>query len=143
MLEITRINHSAINTRDELEAMRRFYVEVLGVRTVERDIPARFAERIPGFWMQFPNGQVHVIQYDPARSDEPLPGMNCRHARPMGPHTAFFVADIEAAARHLEANGVPFDRFDRFIFTTDPAGNTVEFQQDPELVQAGGRERGS
>jgi catechol 2,3-dioxygenase-like lactoylglutathione lyase family enzyme len=50
----------------------------------------------------------------------------------MGPHTAFFVTDIEAAARHLEANHIPFDRFDRFIFTSDPAGNTVEFQQDPD-----------
>lgn len=134
MLRITRINHSAINTRDQLDAMRRFYVDVLGVQTVERDIPAKFADRIPGFWMQFPNGQVHVIQCDPDQGGESLPGMNCRHAKPMGPHTAFFVADIDAAARHLEANGIAFDRFDRFIFTTDPSGNTVEFQQDPELA---------
>ena len=134
MLRITRINHSAINTRDQLDAMRRFYVDVLGVQTAERDIPAKFADRIPGFWMQFPNGQVHVIQCDPGQGDEPLPGMTCQHANPMGPHTAFFVADIDAAARHLEANGVAFDRFDRFIFTTDPSGNTVEFQQDPELA---------
>ena len=134
MIEITRINHSAINTRDQLEAMRRFYVEVLGVQTVARDIPAKFADRIPGFWMQFPNGQVHVIQCDPERAGEPLPGMSCRHANPMGPHTAFFVADIEAAARHLEQHGIAFDRFDRFIFTTDPSGNTVEFQQDPERI---------
>ena len=49
MIRITRINHSAINTRDELGAMRRFYVEVLGVQTVARDIPAKFADRIPGF----------------------------------------------------------------------------------------------
>lgn len=134
MLRITRINHSAINTRDQLDAMRRFYVDVLGVQTVERDIPAKFADRIPGFWMQFPNGQVHVIQCDPGQGGEPLPGMNCQHANPMGPHTAFFVADIDAAARHLDANGIAFDRFDRFIFTTDPSGNTVEFQQDPELT---------
>lgn len=133
MLNITRINHSAINTRRELEEMRRFYVEVLGVRTVERDIPAKLAERIPGFWMQFPNGQIHVIQYERQRG-EMLPGMSCRHSDPQGPHTAFFVADLEAAARHLETEGVPFDRFERFIFATDPAGNTVEFQQDPECV---------
>ncbi len=133
MLRITRLNHSAINTRDQLDAMRRFYLEVLGAPTVERDIPARFADRIPGFWMQFPNGQVHVIQCDPTQAGEPLPGMSCRHANPMGPHTAFYVADIEAAARHLSENGIDFDRFDRFIFTTDPSGNTVEFQQDPEI----------
>jgi catechol 2,3-dioxygenase-like lactoylglutathione lyase family enzyme len=132
MLKITRINHSAINTRNELDAMRHFYVDVLGVQTVERDIPAKFAERIPGFWMQFSNGQVHVIQYD-RQSSEALPGMSCQHADPMGPHTAFYVEDIEGAAAHLEAQGVPFDRFDRFVFTRDPAGNTVEFQQDPEL----------
>lgn len=133
MLRITRINHSAIGTRDQLEAMRQFYVDVLGVQTVARDIPAKLADRIPGFWMQFPNGQVHVIQSDPGEANNPLPGMSCRHANPMGPHTAFFVADIEAAARHLEDCGIGFDRFERFIFTTDPSGNTVEFQQDPDL----------
>lgn len=132
MLKVTRINHTAIGTRAELDAMRHFYVEVLGVATVERDIPAKLADKIPGFWMQFPNGQVHVIQADPATGANAIPGMTCHHANPMGPHTAFFVADIEAAAQHLEANRIPFDRFDRFIFTSDPAGNTVEFQQDPD-----------
>ena len=134
MLKVTRINHTAIGTRAELDAMRHFYVDVLGVGTVERDIPAKLADRIPGFWMQFPNGQVHVIQSDPATGGNAIPGMTCHHANPMGPHTAFFVADIEAAARHLEANRIPFDRFDRFIFTSDPAGNTVEFQQDPDCA---------
>lgn len=132
MLKVTRINHTAIGTRAELDAMQHFYVDVLGVATVERDIPAKLADRIPGFWMQFPNGQVHVIQADPATGANAIPGMTCHHANPMGPHTAFFVADIEAAAQHLEANRIPFDRFDRFIFTSDPAGNTVEFQQDPD-----------
>lgn len=130
MLKVTRINHSAIGTRADVDAMRRFYVDVLGITTVERDIPAKLADLIPGFWMQFPNGQVHVIQSGPGASA--IPGMTCHHADPMGPHTAFFVADIEAAAQHLEASGIAFDRFDRFIFTRDPAGNTVEFQQDPE-----------
>ncbi|MGE3296992.1 MAG: VOC family protein [Porticoccaceae bacterium] len=134
MLKVTRINHTAIGTRAELDAMQHFYVEVLGVATVERDIPAKLADKIPGFWMQFPNGQVHVIQADPATGANAIPGMTCQHANPMGPHTAFFVADIEAAARHLEANHIPFDRFDRFIFTSDPAGNTVEFQQDPDCA---------
>lgn len=132
MLKVTRINHTAIGTRAELDAMQHFYVDVLGVATVERDIPAKLADKIPGFWMQFPNGQVHVIQSDPATGANAIPGMTCHHANPMGPHTAFFVADIEAAAQHLEANRIPFDRFDRFIFTSDPAGNTVEFQQDPD-----------
>jgi catechol 2,3-dioxygenase-like lactoylglutathione lyase family enzyme len=134
MLKVTRINHTAIGTRAELDAMRHFYVDVLGVGTVERDIPAKLADRIPGFWMQFPNGQVHVIQSDPATGGNAIPGMTCHHANPMGPHTAFFVTDIQAAARHLEANHIPFDRFDRFIFTSDPAGNTVEFQQDPDCA---------
>ncbi len=135
MLKITRINHTAVNTKDELEAMRRFYVDVLGVQTVERDIPAKFADRIPGFWMQFPNGQMHVIQYDGQRAAA-LPGMPCKHADPMGPHTAFYVEDLEAAAAHLRAQNIAFDRFDRFLFARDPAGNTVEFQQDPDVAPA-------
>ena len=46
MLKVTRINHSAIGTRAELDAMLHFYVEVLGVATVERDIPAKLVDKI-------------------------------------------------------------------------------------------------
>lgn len=132
MLKITRINHTAINTRAELDEMNHFYTEVLGVQRVRRDIPEKFDRLIPGFWMQFPNGHVHVIQYD-ADSDTP-PVLPCKHADPMGPHLAFYVEDIEAAANHLDENKISYDRFEGFIFSSDPAGNTVEFQQDPECV---------
>ena len=39
MIKITRLNHSALGCRVEVDAMRRFYVDVLGVNTVDRDIP--------------------------------------------------------------------------------------------------------
>ena len=130
MLNITRINHSAINTRCELDEMNHFYAEVLGAKRVKRDIPEKFDKLIPGFWMEFSNGLVHVIEYDDeGEKPQVLPS---KHSNPMGPHLAFYVENIEAAAEHLDSHHILYDRFESFIFTRDPAGNTVEFQQDPE-----------
>lgn len=136
MIKVTRINHSAINTKTatELADMERFYVQVLGMRTVERDIPEKFRNMVPGFWLQFGNGQIHVIQHDPAgQPDSAMKGFAGTRNDPRGPHTAYFVEDIEAAERHLIAEKIAYDRFNNFIFTADPAGNLVEFQQDPEF----------
>jgi catechol 2,3-dioxygenase-like lactoylglutathione lyase family enzyme len=52
----------------------------------------------------------------------------------MGPHIAFFVDDLESAQKELEAEGVECLRVDGLLFFNDPAGNTLEFQQDPELI---------
>lgn len=137
MIKVTRINHSAINTKtpSELAAMEHFYVEVLGMTSVERDIPEKLRTVVPGFWLQFGNGQIHVIQRDPAaQADAPIPGMTGMKRDPRGPHTAYFVADIEQAEQHLIAEKVAYDRVQGFIFTADPAGNMVEFQQDPECA---------
>lgn len=134
MIKITRLNHSALGCRVEVDAMRRFYVDVLGVNTVERDIPEQLAALIPGFWMQFPNGQVHVIQCDDSSGERKvLPELAGKPLDPMGPHTAFYVEDIEAVETHLSSEAIEYQRMDQFIFAADPAGNTVEFQQDPDL----------
>ena len=137
MINITRINHTAINTASNADAMKAYYTEHLNVNTVKRDIPEEFADLVPGFWMQFSNGQVHVIQN--ADRDSSLAsegGIN-----PMGPHIAFYVDDINAAESYLEQQGLPVQKLDdmanpmaKIIFTRDPAGNVLEFQQDPEFV---------
>lgn len=116
--------------------MAEFYTQTLGVETVRRDLPEKYDALIPGFWMQFPNGQIHVIESSPsAKTSGMLGQITNTECDPMGPHTAFFVADIDRAEQHLAAHGVPYDRVQGFIFTCDPAGNTVEFQQDPDEVQ--------
>ncbi|MGK2914959.1 MAG: VOC family protein [Porticoccaceae bacterium] len=137
MIKITRINHSAISTKtpQELAEMERFYVGVLGMKTVERAIPEKLRNMVPGFWLQFGNGQIHVIQRDPAAQTEAMKGFEGQRRDPRGPHTAYFVEDIDAAEQHLIAEKIEYDRFSGFIFTADPAGNMVEFQQDPELAK--------
>jgi hypothetical protein len=105
MINITRINHSAIASQNKL---------------------------IPGFWMQFPNGQVHVIDCDPKSERKLMKEMAGKKGDPMGPHTAFYVKDIDAVDKHLEKNKIEYFRMENFIFSADPNGNTVEFQQDPE-----------
>lgn len=119
MIKITRINHTAINGEDAA-AMQAFYTQHLNVQTVERDLPDEIKEIIPGFWMQFENGQVHMIQ-----NSDRTPG------NPLGPHIAFYVEDLDAAEQYLISEGIEHARLDFFIFLTDPAGNTVELQQDP------------
>jgi catechol 2,3-dioxygenase-like lactoylglutathione lyase family enzyme len=136
MINITRINHSAIASQNKLKEMRHFYENILGITTVKRDIPEKLDKLIPGFWMQFPNGQVHVIDCDPKSERKLMKEMAGKKGDPMGPHTAFYVEDIEAVDKHLEQNKVEYFRMENFIFSADPNGNTVEFQQDPECSGA-------
>ncbi len=132
MINITRINHSAIASRDKLAEMKHFYEDVLGITTVKRDIPEKLEKLIPGFWMQFPNGQIHVIGCDTGSERVIMKELAGKNGDPMGPHTAFFVEDIEATEKHLVANDIEYFRMEGFIFSSDPTGNTVEFQQDPD-----------
>ena len=123
-MKITRVNHAAMNVASGLDEMRRFYTEFLGIPTVPRQIPPEMAARVPGFWMQLGDTQVHVIQ-------APLQGVA---REPVGPHIAFYVENLEQAVATLRAEGIAFDRFDRFVFFADPAGHTLELQQDPEIA---------
>ena len=135
MINITRINHTAINTASNADAMKDFYTQHLNVATVRRDIPEEFAALVPGFWMQFSNGQVHVIAN---ASMGKVPSAD-EAMNPMGPHIAFYVDDIHAAETYLEQQGMAVEKLDdmanpmgKILFARDPAGNVLEFQQDPE-----------
>ena len=77
------LNHVSIRTSD-LEACRRFYVDVLGLAAGPRpDFP------FPGVWLYagpttaWSNAVVHVIGIDPANPERPgrLPGAARRHGR--------------------------------------------------------------
>jgi hypothetical protein len=55
---------------------------------------------------------------------------------PTGPHFCVLVDDLDAAIRELDSRGIEHLRAARGdvvqIWITDPAGNTIELQQDPE-----------
>ena len=124
MINITRLNHTAINTAGEVDELKTFYQKHFGVQTVPRDIPPEYEALIPGFWMQFDNGQVHVIKNDASG------GLR----NPMGPHIAYYVSVLNDARRHLDEMGIAYDMPNpKFIILSDPAGNTIELQQDPAI----------
>jgi catechol 2,3-dioxygenase-like lactoylglutathione lyase family enzyme len=125
-MKITRLNHAAINVDGKWEETRAFYTGLLGMGTSPR--PDFIEKALPGCWLQFPNAQVHVI-------DAPLSG---RAGEPIGPHVSYYVDDLGAAEQELADAGVELTAAmgegpARVIWCTDPAGNTVELQQDPDL----------
>ena len=129
-MKITRINHVAFNIHGTVEAAHAFYTELLGLPEVPIQLPGR--PPIPksatqgSFWLELERFQMHAIARE--KSGEPRD--------PSGTHVSWYVADIEETVQHLASRGVERRTFgqgrDRIVWISDPAGNTVEFQQDPE-----------
>jgi catechol 2,3-dioxygenase-like lactoylglutathione lyase family enzyme len=116
-MKVTRIHHVSLNTDgSDLEEVRRFYTDLLGLEMAPRpDFP------VPGYWLEAgPGGQVHLIG-GPARDDV---------IDPMAPHHCFAVDDFEGALAELEAAGHEVLRFGDQAWVRDPAGHIVELQQD-------------
>jgi catechol 2,3-dioxygenase-like lactoylglutathione lyase family enzyme len=116
MIGLKRIVHVNLVAED-VEAMRAFYGQLLGLHEIER---AEGANR-PGVWYRLDNLEIH-ISYEAAPR-------NADSTR----HVAFEVADLDAARAALEQAGAPIEaarplpRLRRF-FTRDPAGNRIELQ---------------
>ena len=72
------------------------------------------------------DAQIHLVDV-PAGEDS---------IRPTGPHECFGVEDIDAAIRELDARGIAYKRGSQGsvvqIWFVDPAGYTIEIQQDPD-----------
>lgn len=124
-MKVTRIMHSGRNVAADPEAARRFYGEVLGLAPADRpDIPG-----IGGWWFAAGDAQVHLI--DAGMADH---GIN-----PTGPHLCLGVDDIEQAVAELDDHGIEYFRTTQGpqqivqVFVCDPAGNTIELQQDRPL----------
>lgn len=99
------------------------YGELLGLSSAERpEIPG-----IPGTWFRADDAQVHLVGAPPEGSE----------IDPTGPHFCFGVEDIEAAVAELEERRIPYRRGSQGpvvqIWVADPAGNTIELQQDRPL----------
>lgn len=121
-MKVTRFDHASVNIHGAVEETQKFYAEFLGLEPIPR--PENL--RIPGAWYRVGDAQIHVIGVE---SDG-------RPGNPVGPHYAVRVEDLEAAIREIEAAGLEHLRLGEGrssqVWITDPAGNTIELQQDPD-----------
>ena len=106
----------SINVRD-VEAALGFYMGVLGMERLERPDLA-----FPGAWLRAGPQEVHLLGTD---SGPPLRGQ----------HFAFRVKDLAQVREGLAAAGCECSKtmeipgICRQMFTHDPSGNMVEFNQ--------------
>lgn len=126
-VKVTRILHSSVNVSGRLDESARFYHEVLGLAPARRpEIPF-----VDGRWYTVAGAQVHLV-------DAPSAGSGID---PTGPHVCLGVEDLEGALAELAALGIetfrvtqaPVDEGGEGVeqaWFVDPAGNTVELQED-------------
>ena len=114
-VNVTRIQHVSVNCEGRLAETRDFYEQVFGLATAERPDLG-----IDGHWFAAGDAQVHLIDAR-ARGE----GID-----PIGPHWCFFVTDLDGAEAELADAGVEHFRLGAQLFLVDPAGNTVELQQE-------------
>jgi len=127
-VRVTRTLHHSVNVVGHLETTVAFYADLLELSSDDRpDIPG-----IGGHWFATDNVQLHLVDADAGPSG----------IRPTGPHVCFAVVDLDGAIAELEAAGIPFARGAQGetvqIWFNDPAGNTVEIQQDPDVHPTAG-----
>jgi glyoxylase I family protein len=115
-LHIRQIDHVSVVITD-VERSRRFYRDVLGLREIAK--PRTFDFVV--LWFDLGNQHLHLLHKDEADSRSPR-------------HFALRVADVPAARRYFQHNGVaiqettPIPGADRF-FIFDPDGNRIEIIQ--------------
>jgi catechol 2,3-dioxygenase-like lactoylglutathione lyase family enzyme len=120
-VKITRLLHVSVNVEGELDASRTFYEQLLGLGPIPRpDIPG-----VDGSWLGLPGGeQLHLV-------DAPTGPAGIQ---PTGHHFCVAVDDLDGAIAELEAREIAYKRGAQGdvvqIWIVDPAGNTIEFQQE-------------
>ena len=117
---MSRIEHFAIFA-DDLERLRSFYVEVMGLRVVVDNSRAP----VPGYFLADDRGVALEIIERPAG----VPAVETRYVC----HAAFLVEDVAAMRARLAARGCRFEdktAVDTETFKTaffrDPAGNRCQ-----------------
>jgi catechol 2,3-dioxygenase-like lactoylglutathione lyase family enzyme len=129
-INVTSFDHVTIICAD-LEATRRFYVELLGMTEVPRP-----AFGFPGLWFQAGNVQIHATQ-ESAEAGKAGWADRGGSVTSRGHHIAFAVDDVSEALKIVEANGVRIasllqrrpDGF-RQLYLYDPDGHVVELVSD-------------
>lgn len=121
-MKVTRFHHVSVNTNGtDLEPLVSFYREVLGLADEDRpEIPG-----VPGHWHAVGDQQLHLVGA-PSRGA----GID-----PTGQHYCLGVEDLDQAVGELESRGIEYVRAVQGtdtvqIWIVDPAGNTIELQQE-------------
>jgi catechol 2,3-dioxygenase-like lactoylglutathione lyase family enzyme len=125
-INATAFDHVTLVCRD-LDATRRFYVDLLGMREVPRP-----AFNFPGRWFQLGHVQIHATQESADSGQAGWSGQSVKIVS-RGHHIAFAVNDVTAALKSAEAHGVQIasplqhrpDGF-RQAYLFDPDGHVVE-----------------
>ena len=114
-MAIDGLDHITVNASD-LDASRRFYVDVLGLRDGDRP-----AFDVPGAWLYA--GDRPIIH---------LVGERERPAATTGPfdHYAFQAADLAGVIARLKAAGIAYE-----LFTIPGLGRKQVFVEDPDGVK--------
>jgi catechol 2,3-dioxygenase-like lactoylglutathione lyase family enzyme len=125
-IAVTSFDHVTIICAD-LEATRRFYVDVLGMTEVSRP---NFG--FPGLWFQVRNVQIHATQQSPEAGQAGW-GDRGGTVTSRGHHIAFAVDDVVKALEIVKELGVRIasplqQRPDGFkqAYLYDPDGHVVE-----------------
>jgi catechol 2,3-dioxygenase-like lactoylglutathione lyase family enzyme len=122
-VKVTRTLHHSVNVEGRLAESVEFYRRLLELPDEAR--PTIFVD---GHWFAAGGIQLHLVDGDAGHEA----------IKPTGPHVCFAVEDLDAAIAELERDGIPYTPGAQGpvvqIWFVDPAGNTIEIQQDPAVV---------
>jgi catechol 2,3-dioxygenase-like lactoylglutathione lyase family enzyme len=121
-MKVTRFAHVSVNANGTpLDEMVAFYGDLLELGDKPRpEIPG-----VPGHWHLVGDQELHLVGAPPTGND----------IDPTGPHFCVAVEDLDAAVAEIEARGIEYVRAVQGagtvqIWIRDPAGNTLELQQE-------------
>lgn len=130
-IQVRQLDHVTLVV-DDLEKSRDFYVNLIGMRDVERP-----AFTFPGLWFQAGSTLIHLIEAHDQSGPAGYPDQVVR-ANTRNHHIAFLVDDAQVAAQTLKSRGIPLvsdakERPDGAIqvFVQDPDGHVVELCSNP------------
>ena len=123
IIKVTGFNHIGLNAAGKHDETQAFYRDLLGMTEFESSGAATL---VNGFWSGVDETFVHVIS-DPAEGKMALPNNT---------HLSLFVEDIATAVDEVKNLTDEFvhigEGSGQIIWFKDPAGNTIELQQQPK-----------